>query len=89
MKKKKTTKEKGKRMTINEDALNALLGKMVIELGAAYAAGIATGYWQGVDELKRNWGVSQRWRPSMPESRREHLYGSWQKAVARSFDWKQ
>ena len=58
-------------------------------LGAAYAAGIATGYWQGVDELKRNWGVSQRWRPSMPESRREHLYGSWRKAVARSFDWKQ
>jgi glycerol kinase len=57
-------------------------------LGAAYAAGIATGYWRGVDELKRNWGVSERWRPAMPASQREQLYGSWQKAVERSFGWK-
>jgi glycerol kinase len=57
-------------------------------LGAAYAAGIATGYWQGVDELKRNWGVSRRWQPQMPLHRRSELYSAWQKAVSRSFGWK-
>jgi glycerol kinase len=58
-------------------------------LGAAYAAGIATGYWQGVEELKRNWGISQRWQPRMPAERREELYASWHKAVSRSFGWTQ
>jgi glycerol kinase len=57
-------------------------------LGAAYAAGIATGYWRGVEELKHNWGVSQRWLPKMQLDRRELLYSSWQKAVTRAFDWK-
>ncbi len=57
-------------------------------LGAAYAAGIATGYWRGIDELKRNWDVSQRWSPRMTARERERYYGSWHKAVARSFDWK-
>jgi glycerol kinase len=58
-------------------------------LGAAYAAGIATGYWRDVDELKHNWDVAQRWTPRMPQRDREHLYGAWQKAVERSFGWKQ
>jgi glycerol kinase len=57
-------------------------------LGAAYAAGIATGYWRGVDELKRNWGISRRWQPQMAASSRTELYAAWQKAVARSFGWK-
>jgi glycerol kinase len=57
-------------------------------LGAAYAAGIATGYWRDVDELKRNWGVAQRWTPLMQNAERERLYGSWQKAVTRSFGWR-
>ena len=56
-------------------------------LGAAYAAGLATGYWQGEDDLKRNWGVDKTWRPAMDEGRRGRLYASWQKAVRRSFDW--
>lgn len=57
-------------------------------LGAAYAAGIATGYWSGVEELKRNWGIAHRWTPDMRHEQREHLYGAWQKAVGRSFGWK-
>ena len=57
-------------------------------LGAAYAAGIATGYWRGVEELQRNWGVAQRWQPQMPTPERERLYASWHKAVERSFGWK-
>ena len=56
-------------------------------LGAAYAAGIAVGYWSSRAELVRNWGVERRWQPSMPEPQRAKLYAAWQKAVQRSFDW--
>jgi glycerol kinase len=56
-------------------------------LGAAYAAGLAVGYWSGRDELKRNWGVDRRWTPAMPDADRARLYARWQKAVTRSFDW--
>jgi glycerol kinase len=56
-------------------------------LGAAYAAGLAVGYWQGTDDLVRNWGVTQTWAPTMDEERRTALTASWRKAVARSFDW--
>jgi glycerol kinase len=56
-------------------------------LGAAYAAGLAVGYWADREELKRNWAVDKRWQPAMDEARRGRLYASWQKAVRRSFDW--
>jgi glycerol kinase len=56
-------------------------------LGAAYAAGLATGVWSGPDELARNWSVDHRWTPAMPANERERLYGAWKKAVARSLDW--
>ncbi|HTE43116.1 MAG TPA: glycerol kinase GlpK, partial [Steroidobacteraceae bacterium] len=56
-------------------------------LGAAYAAGLATGVWRTVDELRAQWKESQRWTPAMDDATRESLYRSWQKAVQRSFDW--
>ena len=56
-------------------------------LGAAYAAGLAVGYWSSRDELVRNWGVDKRWTPAMAEPDRARLYASWRKAVTRSFDW--
>jgi glycerol kinase len=56
-------------------------------LGAAYAAGLAVGYWRNREDLVSNWAVDKRWKPQMPQSRRSSLYGSWQKAVARSLDW--
>jgi glycerol kinase len=56
-------------------------------LGAAYAAGLAVGYWQGRDELVGNWQVQKRWRPRMPQEQRARLYGAWRKALDRS-DWK-
>jgi glycerol kinase len=56
-------------------------------LGAAYAAGLATGYWKGADDIRANWGVDKRWRPKMKAADREKLYASWNKAVSRSFDW--
>ena len=56
-------------------------------LGAAYAAGLAVGYWANRAELVRNWGVERRWHPAMAETQRAKLYAAWQKAVRRSFDW--
>ena len=56
-------------------------------LGAAYAAGLAVGYWQSTADIAANWGVGQRWHPEMAEDRRAALYGKWNKAVARSLDW--
>ncbi len=56
-------------------------------LGAAYAAGLAVGYWAGPDDLRANWAVAARWDPTMDAGRRSALVASWQKAVGRSFGW--
>jgi glycerol kinase len=56
-------------------------------LGAAYAAGLAVGYYKDTDDLRANWSVDQTWNPAMNETTRESLYENWQKAVSRSFDW--
>jgi glycerol kinase len=56
-------------------------------LGAAYAAGLAVGYWRNRDDLVSNWAVDKRWKPQMAEDRRRVLYGSWKRAVSRSLDW--
>jgi glycerol kinase len=56
-------------------------------LGAAYAAGLAVGYWASPADITANWGEDKRWTPTMPEDRRAALYGKWNKAVARSRDW--
>jgi glycerol kinase len=56
-------------------------------LGAAYAAGLAVGYYGGLGELRRNWKPRRTWRPRMPAARRSRLYAGWKKAVTRSFDW--
>lgn len=56
-------------------------------LGAAYAAGLATGFWSGEDEMRSNWGVDRRWSPQMDEAQRETLYRDWKRAVERTFNW--
>ncbi len=56
-------------------------------LGAAYAAGLAVGFWQNPDELRGKWEVDKAWQPAMPESQRNRLYRGWKKAVIRTFDW--
>jgi glycerol kinase len=56
-------------------------------LGAAYAAGLATGYWQSTDEMRANWGSDKTWEPRMSQDQRETLYAGWKKAVTRTFDW--
>ncbi len=56
-------------------------------LGAAYAAGLAVGFWKDYDELRANWGKDKEWRPSMPAEKRDALHTGWKKAVTRTFDW--
>jgi glycerol kinase len=56
-------------------------------LGAAFAAGLATEFWSGTDELRERWAEDKRWEPSMDEDERERQYGQWKKAVERTFDW--
>ena len=56
-------------------------------LGAAYAAGLATGFFGGLDELRSRWAAARTWKPAMDANRRESLYALWKKAVSRSFDW--
>jgi glycerol kinase len=56
-------------------------------LGAAYAAGLATGFWSEVEDLRSNWGEDRRWLPAMDAERRDHEYRLWKKAVTRTFDW--
>lgn len=78
-------------MQFQSDILDApVIRPKMIEttaLGAAYAAGLAVGYWSNLDDLKQNWGVDKTWQPNMPEEQREQLYHFWKKAVQRSMNW--
>jgi len=56
-------------------------------LGAAFAAGLAVGFWPGREELRERWSQDRRWEPQMDPDRREREYARWKKAVTRSFDW--
>ncbi len=56
-------------------------------LGAAYAAGLAVGFWKDEDELRQQWAEDKRWEPQMDEAERKRLYGKWNKAVQRTLDW--
>jgi glycerol kinase len=56
-------------------------------LGAAYAAGLAVGYYKDLEELRANWAVDHTWKPQMEDAVRERLYKDWKKAVTRSLDW--
>jgi len=56
-------------------------------LGAAYAAGLAVGFWSEVEDLRANWGKDKEWQPQMDPDERDKEYGLWKKAVTRTFDW--
>ncbi|MGN6444214.1 glycerol kinase GlpK [Amnibacterium sp.] len=56
-------------------------------LGAAYAAGLAVGFWKDFDDLRKNWQEDKRWDPQMDQSERERQYRLWKKAVTKTFDW--
>ena len=56
-------------------------------LGAAYAAGLAVGFWSNLDDLRQNWQVDKTWEPQMEEGKRTRYYSQWKKAVTKTFDW--
>jgi glycerol kinase len=56
-------------------------------LGAAYAAGLAVGFWADLEGLRLNWRADRTWQPRMDEKQRGRLYRGWQKAVTRTLDW--
>ncbi|MDT4925934.1 MAG: glycerol kinase [Pseudonocardiales bacterium] len=56
-------------------------------LGAAYAAGLAVGFWSSTDEIRANWAADREWQPQMPEGPRDELFAEWKKAVTKTFDW--
>ena len=78
-------------MQFQADILNRQVVRPAVRettaLGAAYAAGLATGFYAGVDDLRAQWSVDHTWTPHMDAARREKMYRFWKKAVARSFDW--
>lgn len=78
-------------MQFQSDMLNAPVVRPKVaettSLGAAYAAGLAVGFWKDFDELKNNWGRDKEWKPSMDSKLRKTLYSGWKKAVTRAFGW--
>ncbi|MEV4006667.1 glycerol kinase GlpK [Actinomadura sp. NPDC049753] len=78
-------------MQMVADVLNVPVARpMVVEtvsLGAAYAAGLAVGYWAGLEGLRRNWHRAARWVPAMEPAWRAAEYDNWKRAVERTFDW--
>lgn len=78
-------------MQFQADILHREVVRPVVQettaLGAAYAAGLAVGFFSGLEELRTNWAVDQKWEPHFEEADREKLYREWKKAVTRSFDW--
>jgi len=63
------------------------LASETVSLGAAYAAGLAVGYWPDLDDLRRNWHRAAQWMPAMDPAHRESEYDNWRRAVERTFDW--
>ncbi|CAN7254914.1 glycerol kinase GlpK [Mycolicibacterium frederiksbergense] len=78
-------------MQIQADVIGVDVVKPVVAettaLGAAYAAGLAVGFWANPDDLRANWQEGQRWSPHWSEEQRSSGYAGWQKAVQRTLDW--
>ena len=78
-------------MQIQADVVGVPVSRPVVAettaLGAAYAAGLAVGFWKNTDELRENWNESQRWQPEWTDEQRAEGYGKWKKAVERTLNW--
>ncbi|OJY42604.1 glycerol kinase GlpK [Pseudonocardia sp. 73-21] len=78
-------------MQIQADVLGVEVSRPVVAettaLGAAYAAGLAVGFWKNTDELRSNWNESKRWTPQWSKEQRDEGYAKWGKAVTRTLDW--
>ncbi|MCP9972528.1 glycerol kinase GlpK [Actinomadura madurae] len=78
-------------MQMQADILGVPVSRPVVAettaLGAAYAAGLAVGFWNTTDELRQNWNEDKRWRPTWDDDQRQTGYAGWKKAIDRTLDW--
>jgi glycerol kinase len=78
-------------MQLQADILGVTVSRPVVAettaLGAAYAAGLAVGFWKDTDELRDNWNESHAWKPEWSGAERDKGYAGWKKAVQRTLDW--
>ncbi|KWX00282.1 glycerol kinase [Carbonactinospora thermoautotrophica] len=78
-------------MQLQADILGVPVSKPVVAettaLGAAYAAGLAVGFWKSADDMRANWQEAKRWLPTWDEARRDEAYAGWKKAVERTLNW--
>jgi glycerol kinase len=78
-------------MQFQADILDVAVVRPVVAettaLGAAYAAGLAVGFWSSTEEIRSNWAADRQWEPQLDPQRRAELYSSWKKAVTRTLDW--
>ncbi|MBT2212326.1 glycerol kinase GlpK, partial [Actinomadura sp. NEAU-AAG7] len=78
-------------MQLQADILGVPVSRPVVAettaLGAAYAAGLATGFWSTTDELRTNWNQDKHWQPTWTDTQRQHGYAGWRKAVERTYGW--
>ena len=78
-------------MQFQADILNRPVVRPAVQettaLGAAYAAGLAVGFYESTDELRAHWQVDRTWHPAMDSATRDSLFRKWKKAVTRTFDW--
>ncbi|MFI0481192.1 glycerol kinase GlpK [Actinomadura sp. 9N215] len=78
-------------MQLQADILGVPVSRPVVAettaLGAAYAAGLAVGFWTTTQELRRNWNEDRRWEPTWTDDQRHHGYAGWKKAVERTYGW--
>ncbi|WP_345187477.1 FGGY-family carbohydrate kinase, partial [Actinomadura verrucosospora] len=78
-------------MQLQADILGVPVSRPVVAettaLGAAYAAGLAVGFWSTTDELRQNWNEDKRWQPTWNDDQRHQGYAGWKKAVERTYGW--
>jgi glycerol kinase len=78
-------------MQLQADILGVTVVRPVVSettaLGAAYAAGLAVGFWRDLEEMRLNWQADKRWEPRWSPDQREAGYAGWQKAIERSLNW--
>jgi glycerol kinase len=78
-------------MQVQADILGVPVSRPVVAettaLGAAYAAGLARGFWSSTDDLSQNWKESRRWEPTWSAGQREEGYRQWRKAIERTLNW--
>jgi len=72
---------------LNRPVVRPVTRDATTALGAAYAAGLAVGYFSDLNDLRANWAVDRTWNPNLDDGRRNQMYERWKRAVTRSFDW--